>query len=405
MKKKATFAYWLDPKREKKNGKYPIKLRVTYNRKRQYYGTSIDLSKEEYETMHSINVKGKLKKMLKRLLDIVEEAEKVGNSIPSFSFHQFEDLFFNSPDNSMDVYEAYDRQIELLASEERIGTRDNYKDSKSSLMKFKKRLYFEDVTQNFLNNYEKWMLSNGKSITTVGIYLRPLRALMNQAINDKVILKEQYPFTRKEYKIPTGKKGKIFLVLKEKRLIDDYKALDNSTEMRSRDFWLFSYYANGMNFKDILSLKYKQLENDYFTFKREKTNRTTKDDPIIIDVRINNFMREVIDRWGNQNKNPDNYIFPFINNESSANERKKKLKQFTATTNTHMRNVCRKVGIKKDVTTYVARHTFAYVIITSGGSIEQLREMLGHKSIITTQNYIKSIIPSEKKKELANCLL
>nr|WP_321454222.1 site-specific integrase [uncultured Carboxylicivirga sp.] len=405
MKEKATYAYWIDRKRAKKNGKYPIKLRITYQRKRKYYSTGTDLSSDEWDKMHSEKPGKRLQETLKELLDLVGEAQKVGDNLPSFSFHQFEEAFFNAPDDALDVYEAYDRQIKFLNENNRIGNRNNFKDSKSSLMKFKAKLSFYDITPDFLNEYEKWMLANNRSMTTIGFYLRPLRTLMNQAIENKVISRDAYPFKKRKYKVPTGKRGNVFLTLDETRIIRSYVPILNSTEERSKDFWLFSFFCNGMNFKDIFNLKYYQIQNHSFSFIREKTRNTTKEDPIIVEVQLNKEIKRIIDKWGNKNKNPDNYVFPFVNNSGSVDDQSKKLKQFTKTTNKYMKRICKKVGIEKEVTTYVARHSFAYIIITSGGSIEELRELLGHKSITTTQNYISQIIPSERKKKLADALM
>ena len=52
--------------------------------------------------------------------------------------------------------------------------------------------------------YENWMIKNGGSITTVGIYLRSLRTLFGMAINDGLLTKDFYPFGKKRYEIPTG---------------------------------------------------------------------------------------------------------------------------------------------------------------------------------------------------------
>ena len=405
MKGKPTFAYWHSTKRAKKAGKYPVKLRVTFQRNRKYYGTGIDLSTDEWEQMHSSDVKGKLLKKRRELDDIVADAEEIGSQLPFFSFHQFEQLFFNSPDDSLNVFEAYDRKIASLKQDGREGTSDNYSDSKASLMKYKSNLTFRDITPEFLNRYEKYMLKEGKSLTTVGIYLRPLRAIMNLAIEEKLISADSYPFKKNKYKIPIGKKGKVALNKKELSLLLSYSPIPYSSEDRSKDFWFFSYLCNGMNFKDIFNLKFYQIKSDHFTFIREKTKLTTKDAPIVVDVQLTDQVRKIIKKWGNKNQNPDNYVFPFVNSEGTEEGKKKARKQFIRLTNQYLSRICTKVGINKEVTTYVARHTFAYIVINKGYSIETLRELLGHSDIKTTQSYISDIIPPKKKKEIARSLL
>lgn len=69
-----------------------------------------------------------------------------------------------------------------------MGTASNYATSSRSLKQFlayrkkrSERRSFEDIIVSFLNEYETWMLQKGNSISTVGIYLRPLRTLFNTA--------------------------------------------------------------------------------------------------------------------------------------------------------------------------------------------------------------------------------
>lgn len=405
MKGKPTFSYWHDTKRVKKDNRYPVKLRVTFQRNRKYYGTGIDASEGEWKIMHSSEAKGKLLKARRELDQIVQDAERIGLQLPVFSFHQFEELFFNAPDDFQSVYEAFDRKMEQLRKEGREGTRNNYADSKASLIRFKPKLTFSDLTADFLNRYEKYMLDEGRSLTTVGIYLRPLRAILNRAIQDKIVSADSYPFRKNKYKIPTGKKGKVTLNEEELAILFDYRPIPFSTEDRSKDFWFFSYLCNGMNFKDVFNLKYHQIKEDSFKFVREKTRLTTKDAPIVVDVQLNEHSKKIIEKWGSKDRNPDNYVFPFVNNERSEEARHKVRKQFIKLTNQHLSKICAKAGINKEVTTYVARHTFAAIIINKGYSIEVLRELLGHTDIKTTQNYINDIIPPSKKKEIANCLL
>jgi hypothetical protein len=61
------------------------------------------------------------------------------------------------------------------------------------LVAFKLNLSFKEISADFLKRYEKWMIEHRKSITTVGIYMRTLRAIFNEAIHQEVVQKEQKP--------------------------------------------------------------------------------------------------------------------------------------------------------------------------------------------------------------------
>ncbi|MBK6993275.1 MAG: phage integrase SAM-like domain-containing protein [Chitinophagaceae bacterium] len=83
----------------------------------------------------------------------------------------------------------------------------------NSLNLYKKVLHLRDVTPALLEDYEKHLTDAGKSYTTVSIYIRQLRAIINQAINANVLSAEKYPF--KKYEIPSGRNVKESPVRKD----------------------------------------------------------------------------------------------------------------------------------------------------------------------------------------------
>lgn len=80
------------------------------------------------------------------------------------------------------------------------------------------------------------------------------------------------------------------------------------------------------------------------------------------------------------------------------------IKLFVATINDWMRKIKKKVGIERNITCYVARHTFSTVMKRSGASTEFIQEALGHTNIKTTENYLDSF-EKEVKKEFASRLV
>ncbi len=174
--------------------------------------------------------------------------------MPGFSFNDFEKSFFDIKQKSknLDVYLAYDLYMKELENEGRLGNQSSYSCSKNSLKPYRYKLQFDEITPEFLKSYESWMIINKLSLTTVGFYMRALRTIMNKAIEEGILNREDYPFGKHKYIIPGGKKGKTALDLEDVSKIYHYKTVPMSTEDRSKDFWMFSYMCNGMNFKDIL---------------------------------------------------------------------------------------------------------------------------------------------------------
>ena len=113
---------------------------------------------------------------------------------PPFSFKQFEKQFFDEKIIFENVESAFDAYIGELKMNDQIGTATSYQTAYNSLNKFKSNLLFEDIDKDFLQKFENWMIAKGKSITTVGIYLRPLRVIMNFAKDNGALRTERLPF-------------------------------------------------------------------------------------------------------------------------------------------------------------------------------------------------------------------
>ena len=262
------------------------------------------------------------------------------------------------------------------------------------------KLPFSEITPDFLDDYEEYMLYSGKSITTVGIYLRPLRAIFNIAISENDVHPDLYPFGKRKYQIPQGKKVKKALSQRELSLL--YKIDPRIPEQeKARDFWFFSYACNGMNMKDIALLKYEDFEDDAFYYYRAKTFKKSKQKEKI-KIYLTPFVESVIDKYGNSKKN--SYVFPIINDAMTATEQHKKIKNFTRLVNQHISNLAEENGLPAEISTYWARHSFATNAVRKGASMEFISEALNHSDLKVTKGYFAGF-EDEAKKEFAQNLM
>lgn len=117
-------------------------------------------------------------------------------------------------------------------------------------------------------------------------------------------------FGKGKYEIPTGKGRKLALTLQQIKQIISYTDGAEATE-HYRDLWFFSYLCNGININDMLKLKYANIDGDEIHFYRSKTMHTSKEKKEIYAL-ITPEMKQIIDRWGNLDKNSNSYIFPFL---------------------------------------------------------------------------------------------
>ena len=60
--------------------------------------------------------------------------------------------------------------------------------------------------------------------------------------------------------------------------------------------------------------------------------------------------------------------------------------------NGYLKEIADLCGITKNITSHLARHTFATTVtLTNGVPLESVSKMLGHKSVRTTQHYAKIV--------------
>ncbi|MEI6950677.1 site-specific integrase [Paraflavisolibacter sp. H34] len=394
-----------DTRREKTNQKYPVKIRVTCNRKAKYYPTDIDLSREEFKGLTDRRTSREIADIKMQLNEKVAKAQAVAKTVRSpFSFHEYDRKMGQKSFARELVHTLYEEYIGNLLREDRVGSASSYTNSMRSLDNFKKNLKFGDITPELLKDFEKWMIGRGNSISTVGIYLRPLRAIYNEAIAQGIVPRDYYPFGKRRYQIPASRNIKKALTLAEIGKIYYYEPQTGiEGEAKGKDFWLFSYFANGINMKDVALLQYKNVRGDYLVIDRAKTIRSTRANPKPIQIFINEEMRHTMTKWGNPPISPDTYVFPILEPGLTATRQRDLIQQFIQVVNTWMQRIAQNLGLDKRITTYTARHSFSTVMKRSGASIEFISEALGHSDVKTTESYLDSF-EDETKKQFASSL-
>lgn len=459
-----TTAIVLDKRREyKKTNEYPVCLRVTYKRDNRRYWLGFSLPERDFQKLSSPNLGEKLRKVRESCEKEEQRAKAIIKNLRKFSFDAFRDEFlvflpgrrrrspkrsnFQSFDGSPmldtnnplpnegrsqeirrpnfrnqfggrkypvnkseidfvslgEVASYYGIYIRKLEAQDKINTANNYMSSLFSMLDFQERPRFSDITELELYKYEKWMESRGKSITTISMYIRCLRHIFKVAIAKKIIDPDLYPFGPEKYVIPVGRNIKKAVSIEDIQRIYEYQSPDE-TKMKYRDFWLLIYLCNGLNVKDLALLKYRNIDGQFIRFSRAKTAYSTRSNPQAIAVYCSEEVKTLIERWGNADKDPENYIFPILTGNPTASEVRYKIQLFTKMINTHMYKIGAELGITRKLSTMAARHSFSTQLKRTGVSTEAIQELLGHKNLKTTMNYLDSFEDAAKAKQVENLL-
>jgi integrase/recombinase XerD len=216
--------------------------------------------------------------------------------------------------------------------------------------------------------------------------------LFNIALNVHKINAE-YPFNI--YKTKSSDRRKIALTASQMGLIANYHT-EHPEEKFYRDLFMFSFLGCGMNFSDILRLKYSNIIDGELWFIREKTkNKETKEEKL--QIPLTKTMQTIIDRYSKKIIGHDGYIFPLLEPAMSEEKKFRTVKETIKRANDYISQIAKKVGINENVSTYVARHSWATISKNSGASVEFLSEALGHSSVKVTQGYLKSFEKSARE--------
>jgi integrase/recombinase XerD len=374
--------------RKKKDERYPVKVRVIFQREYHDYKTSISLTETEFEESMKPAPKKAYRELNSEIITLKNRVDKIVNNLKPFTFEKFKNEYYGRIKDASDIYSIFDAYIASLEKEDRFKTATSYRTAKISIQKYKPKVSLYDITPAFLQGYQSTMLSQGKSITTIGIYLRSLRTIYNYAVSEGIIKRdENYPFVKKKYVIPASRNIKKALNEIQLAALIKYDAMPGTKEDWARDMWLFSYYCSGINFKDIALLKVKNIDGDMLRFVREKTRQTTIGSQSHISSAINDNVSQIIKKWGNPDGLKEDYLFNILDKEDDPIKVMQKVGQFIKLTNKYVKRIAEKINLGIIPTTYHARHSFATKLIKSGVPIEVVQEQFGHTTLKTTKSY------------------
>ena len=384
-----------DTRRPTKNGAYPVKIRVTYQRTQRYYPTGKSLTVEEWEAIPTTKSRtlAATRKDIENSYNVVRDTvEELANS-GDFTLDSLNNRLKTGGRGSINT--MFRAKIDALQSKGQIGTMLVYDNVLKGLERFSTQaIKLEDITPNWLRRYEEFLRSEDKTQTTISIHLRHLRSILNEAKRNGIIKEKQYPFGRGRYEIQAGEGRKLALKLEQIGKIANYADGSDATA-KYRDYWLFLYLCNGINVADFVKLRYRDIINGEIRFVRQKTERTTKTRKEICVI-ISEPMQRIIDQWGTP-RALNGYIFPILNGKEGAMEQKRKTQYLTRAINRRMSEIGERLGIG-NISTYTARHSFATVLKRAGANIAYISESLGHQDLKTTENYLASFEREERQR-------
>jgi len=414
----ATVAIVLKTTKKLTKNEYAVALRVTHERQSQYFTLSALVANQSLPWRCSLdnwkpaeaedNGLGKFRKTFifyKECNEVLKaklnEAQKIlqrydQNNQP-FTFEGFEsDLKHKEPvvpivpaivhavvQPTTTLQEYYSQQILLLEEQGRVGQAGLNKEVQSIIRKFRPNALITDVNFRFLESFEYWLRNERKSKdTTISVKMRNLQRVINQAIEDKLIKRDDYPFGEKKYSINKRLNHKTRKIAIHLDKVGKLKALDlvPGTALHfAQQIFLFSYYCRGMNFIDITYLKWTDISATHIYYTRKKTGGQ-------FEIPINEFNLTILSYF-----KLGGFVFPIIDLRIHKTLKQQYTRKKTAlkAVNDGLKKLAAMIGEPTlKLTTNVGRHSYATGLKRSGANTSYITEALGHATQEQTQTYL-----------------
>lgn len=252
-----------------------------------------------------------------------------------------------------------------------------------SLFVGKEEVFFRDVNRFTLKAYNSRLFSQGHKPNTVSTYMRTLRSIYNQGVD----LGLAEPVARLFHDVYTG----IDVNCKKAISPQDmhtllYKHPGDEKLKRVQEIAKLMFDFSGISFADIANLKTTNFRGNVLEYSRKKTRTRIalqllpSSKPLMSQLKMQDAGNSNLFEFGilSGRYGTDTY--------DGYQEYQSKLHWFNA----KLKRLARVLGLSCRVSSYTIRHTWATIAKRLGTPIEMISESLGHKSIKTTQIYLKN---------------
>lgn len=232
-------------------------------------------------------------------------------------------------------------------------------------------LPIKQIRYPIIREFEQYLMCDkGLSYNTSIKFLQFTKKITNRAIKSGWLKVD--PFH--EYKLGLKETDRPYLTEKEIQSIQQ-KQFKHIRLDQVKDIFLFSCYT-GLAYSDVKKLCKAEIEKTpnglwWIKTRRQKTKQRSQI-PILAKA------MEIIEKYTDLSKlSAQDLLLPVISNQKM---------------NAYLKEIADIIGIEKNLTFHVARHTFATTVTLQNGiSIESVSRMMGHSNIKTTQHYARIV--------------
>ena len=371
----ATFKICVFKHQKRKDGKYPVSIRIYWKNQHSYIKTEyyvkldqISQRKGAFE-LNNVFISNELNR---RIEDFERLKIELGKRIYNYSAKQLAEYFestLTEKDNTIDFlqfgFRYCDQRKQDGKSYQRIVT------TLRNLQDFcKGKLPIKELTSKKLIEFEKYLKSerkitrinqHGNPVTThqkpcsihcIADYMSDIRTVFNAALleynDDDNSVITHYPF--RKYKVPhIPETPKRNLTPEQIRSIAEFQPT-TARSVIAKDVFLLSFYLVGMNTADIYNLKPEDYSQGRITYNRQKT-KSVRSDKAKISIAVLPQTAEMINRYIDPQKKK---LLWFAQKYST-------FQIFVSNVNKGLKIIAAALNLPADLSTYYARHSWATI--------------------------------------------
>lgn len=380
----------LDNRREKADKTYPLILRIIhlrkstsiplgYNLKETDWDANKSLVKKSYKGVTNIiRLNNIIQKQKLKAFDIISKLQESGE-IDSLSVTEIKARIVSKND-TISFYKFTEELIEELKKAERYSYAKSVNSTMIAVQRFKKKrdFNFDKLNYKFIIQFDNHLKGLGLSLNSIAVYMKTVKMIYNRAVKVGVAKNESYPFSGYTIKTTKTKKRAV-----RRNIIEQIEKLDlpeNSRIKHAQNYFLFSFYAMGINFVDIAELKLNNLVEGRLEYTRSKTKKE-------YSIKISEPLKKILKPYI-EGKAKEDYIFPIIQRIEDPELKYRDIENKRLVYNKLLKKIAVKCNIETNLTSYVSRHSWATIAKHKGVPVAVISEGMGHSDTRITEVYL-----------------
>lgn len=250
-------------------------------------------------------------------------------------------------------------------------------------------LRFDELDESLFRKFIAWEKNLGKSGNTIHRRFSFFSSVIKAAMREGLLKTDPLFFIEvKKVKSPKSK-----LVKAEIEAFEKIALPTDQNIHKARCAFLLQYYLRGARISDALMLRPENIVSGRIEYSSLKTGTFQS-------VRIHDRLSELLEHLLSYGRP---YLLPFMTfkydpaqgREENEIRMWRELESKESIINRQLKEIARRLGINKNITTHVARHTFARAVDKIEPDKRKVMGMVGHSRYSMTMEYLEEVRDDE----------